>query len=127
MTMTMTMTMTMAMTMAMTMTTATTMTMTMTMTVTVTVTVAMTMTANPWFHSALVDPAKLSTEVISQLLLLMLVPVHLNRWDEGELRPESVSLLSSLLVKLLSLITLGTPLNIFPIHFYFLGAPRYCL
>ena len=39
----------------------------------------------------LVDPAKLSTEVISQLLLLMLVPIHLNRWDEGELRPGEIN------------------------------------
>ena len=36
----------------------------------------------------LVDPAKLSTEVMSQLSLLVLVPVHLNGRDEGDRRSE---------------------------------------
>ena len=36
----------------------------------------------------LVDPAELSTEVMSQLSLLVLVPVHLNCRDEGDWRPE---------------------------------------
>ena len=43
----------------------------------------------------LVDPAELSTEVMSQLPLPVLVPIHLNCGDEGDRRPEEERCLKS--------------------------------